>query len=59
MQRMKEMGMDAFRFSISWSRVLPRKFSCSWDFGLDVVMTLAGFECDICFHCLNFHWIYR
>ncbi|KAB5512243.1 hypothetical protein DKX38_029271 [Salix brachista] len=22
-QRMKEMGMDAFRFSISWSRVLP------------------------------------
>ncbi|KAJ6749973.1 hypothetical protein OIU85_000584 [Salix viminalis] len=23
-QRMKEMGMDAFRFSISWSRVLPR-----------------------------------
>ena len=24
-QRMKGMGMDAFRFSISWSRVLPRK----------------------------------
>uniref|UniRef100_A0A6N2MLX7 Beta-glucosidase n=1 Tax=Salix viminalis TaxID=40686 RepID=A0A6N2MLX7_SALVM len=23
-QRMKEMGMDAFRFSISWSRVIPR-----------------------------------
>uniref|UniRef100_A0A6N2MYE6 Beta-glucosidase n=1 Tax=Salix viminalis TaxID=40686 RepID=A0A6N2MYE6_SALVM len=22
-QRMKEMGMDAFRFSISWSRVIP------------------------------------
>ena len=23
---MKAMGMDAFRFSISWSRVLPRKY---------------------------------
>lgn len=22
---MKEMGMDAYRFSISWSRILPSK----------------------------------
>ena len=26
---MKELGMDVFRFSISWSRVLPRKFIVS------------------------------
>ena len=23
---MKEIGLDSFRFSISWSRVLPSKF---------------------------------
>ena len=49
-QRMKEMGMDAFRFSISWSRVLPRKFLYSLKFVLNIVivMTLAGFDFDIC-----------
>ena len=26
MQIMKELGMDAFRFSISWPRLLPREF---------------------------------
>lgn len=25
-QRMKEMGIDSYRFSISWSRILPGKF---------------------------------
>ena len=35
-QRMKEMGMDAFRFSISWSRVLPRKFLYSLKFVLNI-----------------------
>lgn len=25
-QRMKDINMDAFRFSISWPRILPRKF---------------------------------
>jgi beta-glucosidase/6-phospho-beta-glucosidase/beta-galactosidase len=44
--------MDAFRFSISWSRVLPRKFFHFFlKFVLDIVivMTLAGFDFDICF----------
>ena len=53
MQRMKEMGMDAFRFSISWSRVLPRKFLYFLKFVLNIVIiviTLAGFDFDICFH---------
>lgn len=24
---MKEIGLDSFRFSISWPRVIPRKFN--------------------------------
>ena len=42
-QRMKEMGMDAFRFSISWSRVLPRKFfHFVLKFVLDIVIVMTS-----------------
>ena len=45
MQRMKEMGMDAFRFSISWSRVLPRKFfHFFFKFVLDIVIVMTLFS---------------
>jgi beta-galactosidase GanA len=44
-QRMKEMGMDAFRFSISWSRVLPRKFfHFFFKFVLDIVIVMTLFS---------------
>ena len=29
-QLMKNMGMDAYRFSISWSRIFPGKFLWCW-----------------------------
>jgi beta-glucosidase len=57
-QRMKEMGLMSYRFSISWSRVIPEGTGTVNPKGLDyyqrVVDTLLG--AGIAPFCTLFHW---
>ncbi|KAK6230420.1 hypothetical protein QUC31_001938 [Theobroma cacao] len=48
---MKDLGMDAYRFSISWSRIFPSKLECGLKFQFSFVL-LSSDNISNCFRIL-------
>lgn len=56
---MKYLGLDAFRISISWSRVLPRKIPFSlWQYQLYIFLQnyCGNLCCSASWSCWNYWW---
>ena len=41
---MKDLGMDSYRFSISWSRIFPSKFSILLDHLILIIISVIALE---------------